>query len=290
MTFLLNLLMFLKSMSDTPKIAAYVSAWNLLQNGFDYQTSLRRMLDFFDEVVVAVNASSDSTLLTLQSFADQIENVGRLKIISTSFSYTDVTFDGAVKNAALQACSKGPDWVYCQMDLDETVLPSQRAMWREYAKSLLLYSELDCFMFPSLDLWGSKDKIRADKSIGLKFRLHKGGLYRGVWKGAWIDAAYTRFDINRSDSCELIDEKSNLARAMPVVPPQYLHPASCFMLTSYPLVVHNGYLDYNQRVKVNKAIWAEHWKLRNGGNPAEVFTDVGDMRELSVVPHGLKLE
>jgi hypothetical protein len=275
---------------NTPKIAAYVSAWNLIDNGFDYQTSLRAMLAFFDEVVVAVNTSTDSTLLALQSFADQIENAGRLRIISTSFSYTDVTFDGAVKNAALQACSKGPDWAYCQMDLDETVLLSQRAMWREYVKELLVHPVLECFMFPSLDLWGSKDKIRADKPIGLKFRLHKGGLYRGVWNGAWLDAAWTRFDISRSDSCELINEQGNLARASPIVPTQYLHPASCFMLTSYPLVIHNGYLDYNQRVKVNKAIWADHWKLRNGGQPAEVFTDVGDMRELPVVPHGLKLE
>ena len=42
------------------KLAAYISAFNVLKNGFDYVTPLRAALTTFDEVVVAVNTSEDA--------------------------------------------------------------------------------------------------------------------------------------------------------------------------------------------------------------------------------------
>lgn len=267
---------------SNPTISAYFSAFNLVQNGFDYETALRRALAFFDEVVVAVNTSTDDTLDALRAFANTDM---RLKVISTDLSYTDVTFDGRVKDAALQACTGD---VLVQLDLDEFVPLNQRALWRTLATDLLAYHAADCFMIPTIDLWGSMDTVRADVPFGTKMRMHKRGLYRGVWKEAWI--TYGRqFDPSRSDSGELIDREGNLARAVPVVHPRLLHPSVTQMLNGYPYTVHTGYASFDQRVRVNKAIWAAHWTLRNNGREANVAVDKAPLLDYPVIKHNLDL-
>lgn len=277
-------------MNDTPKLAAYVSAWDLITNGFDYQSSLANMVAFFDEVVIAVNTSKDDTLAALRTLAAAPESGGKLKVISTDFSYTDVTFDGATKNAALQACSAGfpGEWVYIQMDLDEAIPQSQRPKWTALAEQLVSMSSIQCFMLPSLDLWGSVKTIRADRSVGLKFRMHKGGLRRGVWKEAWLNPQHTRFDTSKSDSTELVTTNGDLALSMKIVPDHYLNPAACFMLSQYPFVVHGGYLNYAQRVRVNKAIWKDHWELRSG-HPENVAITIDELTKVPLIPHRLSL-
>lgn len=272
-------------MTSLPKLSAYVSAFNVLQNGLPYEEPLRAMLAFFDEVVVAVNTSTDDTLATLQAFEG-----GALKVIPTSFSYKDVTFDGATKNAALQACTQedATNRVYVQMDLDERVPGNQRALWRDLAGMLIRDPVSQCMMIPTLDVWGSVDTIRADKPIGVKFRMHKAGLHRGVWQQAWLNPQRTRFDTSMSDSCELLDQHGNLVRANWVVPPQYLHPSTCHLLEGFPYTVHLGYLDYAQRIRINKAIWKEHWELRSG-QPENVATSIEDLTNVPLVKHGLPL-
>ncbi len=269
----------------TPTLSAYISAFNLLANGFDYETALRRALGFFDEVVVAVNTSTDSTLVALQSFAGQIEHVGKLKVVSTDIPYTDITFDGRVKDAALQACAGD---VCVQLDLDEYVPLNQRAMWRDYAKSLLVSPGVDSFMIPTVDLWGSTDTIRADTPIGMKFRMHKRGLHRGVWKRAWLRPGKL-FRTDMSDSGELLNADRELATSVAVAPPQFLQPSTHRMLNGYPFTVHLGYANLDQRVRVNKAIWADHWTLRNGGRDAKVAVDKTELLRHPTIKHQLNL-
>jgi len=276
-------------MSTSPQLSAYVSAFNLLQNGFDYEDALTDMIAFFDEVVVAVNTSEDGTLAALQALAAAPESVGKLRVISTSFRYDDVTFDGAVKNAALQACTQedAANRVYIQMDMDEIAPLSQRALWRVVAQQLLADPYTQCYMFPSVDLWSSMDTIRADKSIGLKFRMHKSGLSRGVWKHAWVIPG-KRFDTSRSDSCELLTPEGDLACAVAVTPFNPITPAVIGLLRDYPHTLHTGYVSYEQRVRVNNAIWAAHWPLRSG-HPEKVATKVDELRDVPLVKHGLSL-
>lgn len=284
------------SINQTPKLATYISAFNLVHNQIPYDQPLRDICAFFDLVVVAVNTSTDSTLSTLRALAESIEPKGRLQIIETTFLYTDVKLDGAVKNAALQECYRitaqdiGNQWAYVQLDLDETVLPYQYDLWRKYAESLLLAQATDCLMLPSVDLWGSDTMIRADKPIGLKFRLHKSGVSRGVLRQAWLDPQQTRFRIDMSDSTEPTDQYGNLVRCHQAVPQQYLQPSLCHMLENYPTVIHHGYKDLNQRIRVNKAIWNDHWRLRNGGEDAKVATKMEDLLDVPLVPHRLRLK
>ncbi len=269
---------------STPTISAYISAFNVIQNGLDHLTPLRAALAFFDEVVVAVNTSTDNTLMAMQSLADQVEYKGKLKVVTTDLVYTDVTFDGRIKDAALQACTGD---ILVQLDLDEVVPPNQYDLWRRYAQNLMARDDVDCFLFPTIDLWGSMDTIRADKGIGCKFRMHKRGFHRGVLQEAWMTEG-KRFDTSRSDSCELIDSKGHLVRAMHIVPLQWLNPAMTMMLNGFPFSLHLGYVNFDQRIRVNKAIWADHWTLRNGGRDANVAT-TREALEYPVMKHRLTL-
>lgn len=266
---------------STPTLGAYVSAFNVVVNGLDYETPIRAALAFFDFVTVAVNTSTDDTLVRFEALAAQ---ESRLKVVSSCYAYTDITFDGAVKNAALQACEGD---VLVQMDLDESVPLNQYAMWRRYAAELLSIPGVDCFALPSVDLWGSIDTIRADKGIGLKFRMHKRGLKRGVRKDAWRNGK-AHFDTSLSDSCELLDAQESLARAMMVVPHHLLNPGATIGLNGYPYTLHYGYLNFEQRVRVNRAIWADHWPRRSG-HAENVVTEVRQLEGYQLLKHRLNL-
>lgn len=264
-----------------PTISAYCSAFNVHANGLDWEAGLRAALAFFDQVVVAVNTSTDDTLATLQGVA---ATEPRLKVVTTDYAYTDIEFDGKVKDAALQACDGE---VLVQLDLDERITLNQRALWRHYAAHLLTLPEVDCFMIPTVDLWGSMDTIRADAHIGSKFRMHKRGLHRGVLPEAWLPG-HTHFRTDMSDSTELLRPDNTLARAMQVVPYHLCHPAMTSLLNGWPYTVHYGYLSFDQRVRVNKAIWARHWEERSG-RPENVAVDRAALEGYPVIRHQLDL-
>ncbi len=75
---------------------------------------------------------------------------------------------------------------------------------------------------------------------------------------------------------------------MSVVPNAFLAPQYTAMLNAYPLVIHLGYVSFDQRVRVNKAIWAEHWTLR-AGREAHVAVDTDALRGYPVIKHSLTL-
>jgi hypothetical protein len=265
-----------------PTLGVYLSAFNVVQNGLSYEGPIRDALAFFDHVTIAVNTSVDDTLARFQALA---EVEPRLKIVTTDIPYTDVTFDGRVKDAALQACEGE---VLTQLDLDETIPLNQRDMWRAYAAKLLDTPGVDCFMIPTIDLWGSMETIRADAAIGMKFRMHRRGLHRGVWKRAWVVPG-KQFRTDMSDSCELLTPDNELVRAGAVVPPQFLQPMTHSMLNGYPFTVHLGFVSFDQRIKVNKAIWADHWRLRAGGADPKVALDKDSLLGYPLIKHSLNL-
>ncbi len=266
-----------------PTLGCYISAFRLLTNGFDYEKTLRGALAFFDYCTVAVNTrDDDGTLAALQALAS---TEPRLKIVSIDLSYDDVTFDGRLKDTALQACTGD---VLVQMDLDEFVPLNQRAMWRVYADRLLTSPGVDSFMIPTVDLWGSMETIRADAAIGVKFRLHRKGLHRGVWKRAWVVQG-KQFRTDMSDSGELITADGELVTSATVVPPQFYQPMTHSMLNGYPFTVHTGYASFDQRIRVNKAIWADHWRLRNAGADPKVALDKAPLQEYPLIKHSLNL-
>lgn len=187
------------------KISSYTSGFNLIKNEFEWQKSLTNHTRLTDETVVAINTSEDGTLEAVKAFAERND---KIKVIETDFSYLDPDLDGKIKNAALQATRYD---VKVGLDMDEVVNPAQKKRWYG-AGQILLEQEFQAFFIPVIDLY---ENIYHYKSLGQKWYMHKSGLYRGTVNFAKNpDGTH---DVNKSDSCELIDERGNLVESRSMV-------------------------------------------------------------------------
>ena len=260
----------------------YTSLYHIEKHNFPWRLSLENFVKFAGldgEVVIAVNKSEDNTLQIIREFAATHANV---KIVETNFSYDNIEMDGKIKDAALQATTKP---VKIQMDADEYIPLSNRPKWVDFAKQMM-NSKADCLMIPSLDVFGDIKKIRANHQIGVKFRMHKDGFKRGVWKNAWKGL---KFDTSMSDSCELLNQFDDLVQATYICDQMALHPLFCSNLVNLPYSIHLGYLSFEHRININKKLWGDHWRLRSG-REENVITDKIMLENEMVIEHGLPLE
>lgn len=258
----------------------YISLFNVQKNKFPYQKNLGLAAQFADEVVVAVNTSTDDSLKEITEFSEQYKNI---KIIQTDFSYNDIRFDGAIKNAALQATTQP---LKIQMDADEYIPLSQKKMWTLYGEQLLALPPVQCLLIPSVDLYGSTKTIRSNSEIGLKFRMHKAGLFRGIMSDAWVG---DRIRTDKSDTTELIDTYGRVPMCARIVPPELQNPLLAFELKKYIYTIHEGYLSFEHRVNINKAIWKKAWEDRSG-HEENTPTDVRQLQSNPVINIDLPLE
>jgi glycosyltransferase involved in cell wall biosynthesis len=262
--------------------SVYTSLYHIEKHSFPWRESLENFIKFVGEdgeVVIAVNKSEDNTLDIIKKFAAENPIV---KIVETDYLYTNIEMDGLIKNAALQATTKS---LKIQMDADEIFILSQRDKWIEYG-NWLLKSKVEVLMIPTLDLYGSKDKIRANSQIGLKFRMHKGGLKRGVWKEA---RRGDRIDTSKSDTCEILTPNGDLPFCQGIVSPTLLNPLFSSQLKDYIYTAHLGYLSFEHRVNINNKLWNDHWKLRSGGHE-NVATSIDQLKNELVIAHNLPVE
>lgn len=261
-------------------ISIYSTGFNLVSNGFSYERSIQRFLAVGNEVVIAVNTSEDDTLNLLKQIAKREK---RLNIVEVDIPYSDITLDGRLKDIALQATTQP---IKIQLDMDEAIPESARNRWIQYGRHLLAQTQVDCFMVPTIDLWGSPEMIRADKDVGVKFRLHKAGLKRGVWRRAWKAGGH--IDTSMSDSTELLSQDDELVRAAAVAPPHCLKPENVHMLSEGIYTIHEGYLSFDQRIRVNQAFWKERWPMYSG-HEENVATDRKELEVVKTCRHGLAL-
>ena len=224
----------------------YSSAFNLIKNNFNYTESINSFCNFADEVVIAVNKSEDNTLEALKSL-----NFNNLKLIETNFSYQDPLLDGKIKNEALQASKEE---FKIGLDMDEYIPLWQKDIWTNLAYQLR-FDIYDCYMIPSINLYKDKDHYF---SIGHKWYLHKSNLFRGAVNFAKNQNGTV--DTSRSDTCELIDSSGNLVSSK-----MFNNHINSLKSKIVPFVVHNGYLNLQDRVLRNKNFWKEHWKIESGG-------------------------
>lgn len=272
----------------------YTSAFLLNRNKFPFQESLLNFSKFADEVVIALNVphfdfkdkkrikfEDDGSEATLKAFIKD-NSLTNVKIVITTFEFTDIEMDGKIKDAALQATKFD---VKIQMDLDEIIPLSMKPKWVEYAKQMLANPLMNCLMIPTVDLYGARDKIKATQNIGLKFRMHKKGFRRGVWR----EAKFTdHIDTSKSDTCELIDYHGNLVQGWSIVSEMYLMPVLAGQLNDYIFTLHLGYVDLQHRLNINNAIWKEHWELRSG-HKENVATNMEELKS-ATMNHRLILE
>jgi len=273
---------------NTP-ISVYTQVYNAEKYNINYVQPIQNYLDFLDdndEIVVAINQSDDDTYNLVN---DAIKNIKarsskktKIFTIPTDYSYSDIEFDGKVKNAALQASNKP---VKVQMDIDEYFDLNQKENWRIVADSLNEDRTPDCYLVPSIDLWGSLDKIRKNVIIGRKFRIHKSGFFRGVAHFARMEDG--TIDTSMSDSCELIDSKGVIPMCQNLCPEQYLAPEMCKYLPFFTL--HTGYVSHSYRENIDK-FWSKHWQLRCGGRKKDEPKTVENLGSEEVMEHGLNFK
>lgn len=260
----------------------YCSAFNVNEMSFDYSTALGVFNAFAEEVVIAVNTSRDGTLETLHKHK-RINNLHKLKIVETSFDYNDLAFDGKIKNVALQECTKD----FCiGLDLDEFIPWSALDNWKETAKFIGESEDFNSVLIPSIDLYYS---YKHAKNVGFKWYLHKReGMQRGVVNFAKLDNG--KIDIEKSDTCELLDKNGNLTRSLLACPINYSTEEKLNFIKKEgaPYVFHTGWLNKEQRLKQNK-FWKPVWENRAGREVNNIIEKVEDFGEIKYFEHGLPL-
>lgn len=254
-------------------ISIYSSAFNLINNNFDYLFIIDNFCNISDEVVIAVNTSIDSTYEILSKLCSKYKN---LKIIDTNFSYDDPLLDGKIKNEALQSSTMP---IKIGLDMDEYIPIWQKNIWISLSNQLLKDDCL-CYMVPSINLYKNCEYYF---SITPKWYIHKSGLFRGPVNFAKKQNGF--IDTSKSDTCELIDSYGDLVYSK-------MCPSNIELLREekYPFVVHMGYLSLENRIIRNNNFWNNHWKVESGGyDPAHKVHKTLDDFDESSSPHKLRI-
>lgn len=256
------------------KLSAYTYLFNARKFDFDLDGMVKNFTDFFDETVVATIPSEDDTYERLLNWNQKLGD--KFRVLMTDISLSSNRFDGDLKTAALQECTKSTPQdprCYVIMDGDETIPLSYAYSWRMAATALYKQNAIDGALIPVVDLY--KDKYHAKESLGYKFRLHKDTVVRrGVLPSAELENGL--FDTSKSDSTEPLLANGQLANFAPLARSQLY-------------VLHWGHLNAERRAKLNREFWREHWKNRSGQEPNMALT-AEEVNNVAVIEHGLPLE
>ncbi len=252
----------------------YVSAFNIQNGLFDWKNTLDKFSNWAEELVIGTTEfSNDDTCQLLKNYANSKSNV---KIVITDFRLDSPTFDGDIKNAALQYTTE-PGKIL--LDLDEEIPLSQKPLWKEHLRVLLNTSNVDGFLIPSINLCGS---INTYKDIGYKFYLHKSGLKRGVWRYATNRDG--SIDITKSDTTEPLLPNGDLGR-FSMLP----NDIELLRTGEIPYVFHKWAVDINTRIQQNK-FWSPVWSNRAKKEVDNIILDSKDIEKIEVFDHNLPLE
>lgn len=267
------------------KLSIYAYLFNARLRDFNVEETVENFAAFADEVVFATIPSEDDTYERLKVLESQY--LGKFRVIMTDISLSNNRFDGDLKTAALQACTKSiaeDPHLYIIADADERFNPNTKPTWLSYGE-VLWKSKLDGLLLPVLDLYGDENSIRANEPVGLKFRMHKDTVVkRGVIPQAELGNGL--FSTEKSDSTEPLLANGQLARFAPVE--VSLNPQDSYHLSWAPHVFHLGHLSPERRVKLNKEFWFQHWKNRSGEDPKMVM-DEAELTKVPTIPHNLRL-
>ena len=252
----------------------YHSAFNLIKHGFiGWENSVQNSCKFADEVIIAVNTSSDKTK---QAIEESLKDFSNWRIIETDFAYQDPWLDGKIKNEALQACTQD---FKIQLDLDEYIPLWQKPLWENLAMQVAL-SPVQCAAVASVNLYRDWNHL---SSITNKQYFHKGQAYRAPSKAARKQDGTINTKI--SDGCDLVNADGQFVSTIATT--TNLQPLE---LGVSPFVVHFGYVDLDSRLKRNHEFWHEHWYVEGGGqDPAHTIHMKHEDFDQPYIPHSLKL-
>ena len=274
---------------NNKSMTIYTSAFNLINNQFDYLPSIDNFCKFAENVVVAVNTSKDDTLKQLLLINKAYAN---LTIVESDFSYDDPLLDGKIKNFALQTAETiTNDEIFIGLDLDEKLPIWQHSIWENLGKYLI--PEFDSIMIPSINLWGDVGRVRWDteKNRAYKWYMHRRGLARGPYFKGVKESGHLNVEV--SDGTELVDIEGNLTNSARI--DKHLDHITDgeeyfmeLLRNNLPYVIHEGYLSFEERIQRNAKFWSEQWK-KCSNSDVKVETKVEELSSYPTIPHGLTL-
>lgn len=265
------------------KSSIYFYFFNVNKMSYDYKSVIANFCAFADEVVCATIPCEDGTR---EALAEMEKEHSNFKVVETDIKLSDNRFDGKLKTAALQATTNP---IKVIADGDEKFLLWQKPIWEKHYDMLMSMRQdgVDGLMIPVLDLWGDEKKIRIDKNIGLKFRIHLDTIKsRGVIPEAELYDGY--FDTKLSDSTEALNADGRLGRFVNVISSHFLHPLFSRNLIETPYVVHFGYLDLKHRAEKVATFWKPHWEARSG-HEEDVEVNEENLKQFPTIEHGLPI-
>jgi len=238
-----------------------------------WQKSLTNSAIFGDELVVAINTSTDNTIEEVEKVLAPYKNC---KIIHTSFPKA-APMDGQIKNAAQQACSHEFQML---VDGDEYIQKWMRPILDNYLFQFK-FSPARCLAIPSVDLFRDEGHYKA---CNLKGNITKKGVYRGISNQARNPDGTANTQI--SDGTEVIDENGDMVFSIGM--PNNMQDLEA---GNVPYLIHEGYLHLDSRLNRGAAFWNEHWLTTGGGRkPAHVLHDSLDSFDhYEYKPHNLRL-
>lgn len=268
------------------KLSIYTYLFNATVRDFDLDGAVANFAAFADEVVIAtLSTQEDDTLARLRAHETALGD--KLKMVVSDINpLKDNRFDGNLKTLAMRVCSK--DNLLVIADCDERFPLSQRPLWDSWGERLLAVQGCDGLMIPVLDLYGSRDTIRADVAIGQKFRLHRHTVdRRGV--PSYAERANGWISTEHSDTTEPLLRTGQLASFGSVVrDPIALRPQMAQALMGTPFVVHEGWLDLERRAKLGREWWKPRWEERSG-KTEDVPVDTRALQGYPLIKHHLNL-
>lgn len=257
-------------------ISLATSAFNIESNDFDIHSAIKNWELYVDEIVISTIPSRDNSLQILK----ELESSKPIKIIEEDFSLEDPEFDGKLKNSSHQNASNE---IVVQCDLDERMGGKPEA-WESFAETLLSNESVKSLFIPVIDLYGSYYEY---SSINKKWYIcKKEGTKRGVVSFARKQDG--KIDIEKSDTCELLDEDDNLVPYIDICHHYQIDPLRYCQLHN-PFIWHLGYIDIDRRSKIN-SWWKPHWENRKGESIQEVEISKKDLESRETFKHNIEID
>ena len=251
-------------------ISLYTTIFNLHNFNLCLQEVFNNWFYYVDEVVVSTLQNQTEEVkaeINKTTFSD------RVKVTSTDIDPDkDLYWDGKLKDAGLKSCSHN---CVIQVDLDERISGSKHTFKELFAE--INRHDFPCsIMLPTIDLY---EDVHSFVNIGYKWYIHtRDGTNRGA-----INFSLKKdgtFDPEKSDTCELIDDKGQLIPCIGRVP----------FADHDPKIIHLGYLNLEDKNNINKNFWGKIWHKRKTGTDSVDFEaeeiKSGDSRKQ---PHNLPI-
>ena len=227
-------------------ISLYTTAFNLDKINIYLDEIFSNWLCYVDEIVIATFRSQHVEVMNRVARSN-LYDPKKIRVVSKHVEIeTDIYWEGKLKNTALQNCKNE---VALQCDLDERISGDIIA-FKNIAEELIKHDFPCSVMMPTIDLY---EDLNHYVSIGQKWYIHK---KEGSSRGSvnWARKEDGTLDPEKSDTCELVDVEGNLIPCIGKIE----------FTRDGPKIIHLGYLDLDERNKVNK-FWGKIWNHRHKG-------------------------